>query len=145
MCWACSADSGIMRAHIQGDVKNGANEPSNFFLLCNACHAEQPDASRPDQQLSWLQMVRETGSRIEKVADGFKRLTGVEIKTWFDTLRERYGEDAPDQLIRRLSRENTRDRVSSYRMSNLVGALASEYEQDMLNQGQWPKGRPVLV
>lgn len=54
-CWACGTETGSpARAHIQAKVFDGSNEPDNFFLLCKACHKEQPDGCPKTVQLEWI-------------------------------------------------------------------------------------------
>lgn len=58
-CWGCGygsheSGSGMNRAHIKGASRGGSNDPSNFFLLCDRCHTEQPDGLSRDMQIRWL-------------------------------------------------------------------------------------------
>lgn len=64
-CWACRAQGApLERAHIIADYLGGSVHPSNFFLLCGSCHAEQPCAPSVILQLLW---IRYHESEIERV------------------------------------------------------------------------------
>jgi len=57
ICWACRipfANSRPVRAHVNARVWGGSNQPSNFFLLCNHCHAIQPDGAPESIQRPWV-------------------------------------------------------------------------------------------
>ena len=55
-CWACGVEMrGLgVRAHVKARSHNGPDEPGNYFILCDACHAEQPDAMSREYQELWL-------------------------------------------------------------------------------------------
>jgi hypothetical protein len=55
-CWACGQTGGARphRAHIVPHSTGGTNVPSNYLLLCERCHREQPDAQPRPMQLEWL-------------------------------------------------------------------------------------------
>jgi hypothetical protein len=56
-CWACRiacVDGTPNRAHVVGRSRGGSYEPSNFFLLCDHCHGEQPDGATRESQETWL-------------------------------------------------------------------------------------------
>ena len=56
-CWRCGyhAQKGEMtRAHIHAHRHGGSNDPSNYFLLCDICHREQPDAAPREEQIQWV-------------------------------------------------------------------------------------------
>lgn len=54
-CWACGA-SGVTlnRCHIVPHALGGSDEPSNLFLMCEACHAESPDTANPASLMRWV-------------------------------------------------------------------------------------------
>lgn len=66
-CWACGTWSGrsdrsgrankspkMTRSHVVARSRGGSDAPSNFFLLCDVCHAEQPDGMPRESQVEWL-------------------------------------------------------------------------------------------
>lgn len=55
-CWACGAErkSVMIRAHVVAKSVGGSDTPDNYFLLCDVCHAEQPDGLSREIQESWL-------------------------------------------------------------------------------------------
>jgi hypothetical protein len=61
-CWACGALRGhgmgmarrIFKAHVVAHRHYGDCSPANFFLLCEKCHAEQPDGVDRASQEYWL-------------------------------------------------------------------------------------------
>jgi hypothetical protein len=57
-CWACGwelqGEGNLNRSHVVAKAHGGADEPSNYFLLCHVCHDEQPDGLPRESQLSWL-------------------------------------------------------------------------------------------
>jgi hypothetical protein len=57
-CWACGyCRNGFKptRAHIVASAHGGADDdPSNYLLLCEKCHREQPDGHPFEVQLVWL-------------------------------------------------------------------------------------------
>jgi hypothetical protein len=62
-CWACGfskvEDYGeepkTERAHIIAHSVGGTNDPSNYLLLCHACHREHPDGATFEEQVEWLE------------------------------------------------------------------------------------------
>lgn len=65
-CWACGAAVKTpTRAHIVAHSQGGTYHPSNFFLLCDFCHFDQPDTCSREVQLAWL---KSHPSQIERIA-----------------------------------------------------------------------------
>ena len=56
ICWACGVElPGLTaRCHIVANSKGGQDVPTNYFLLCEACHEDQPDAASRESQEHWL-------------------------------------------------------------------------------------------
>ena len=44
----------LEKCHIVPHSLGGGNEPSNYYLLCCACHTESPDTSIPSIFFKWL-------------------------------------------------------------------------------------------
>lgn len=56
-CWACghfSSEHKATRAHVVARSRGGTDDPSNYFLLCDVCHEEQPDGLSRELQEQWL-------------------------------------------------------------------------------------------
>ncbi len=55
-CWGCgNSGRGLLtRAHVVPARFGGRDEPVNYFLLCDFCHDEQPDAASREVQIEWL-------------------------------------------------------------------------------------------
>lgn len=55
-CWACGAEKKtvMVRAHVEAKSAGGEDTPSNYFLLCDVCHVEQPDGLSREIQEEWL-------------------------------------------------------------------------------------------
>lgn len=53
-CWRCAQKRNLQRCHIIPDSLGGKDEPSNFVLLCESCHAEAPNVSDPEVMWDWL-------------------------------------------------------------------------------------------
>lgn len=64
-CWSCGDgdDDYRTRCHIKARRHGGSMDPSNFFLLCDYCHEEQPDALDAASQIAWLQAREDAWTR----------------------------------------------------------------------------------
>lgn len=56
VCWACGRRSKekLTRCHIDQYLPERPDQPSNFILLCDRCHREQPDALPKEALKYWL-------------------------------------------------------------------------------------------
>jgi hypothetical protein len=56
ICWACGidCDGTPTRAHIVAHCHGGSTDPTNFYLLCDHCHLEQPDGADRKEQDLWI-------------------------------------------------------------------------------------------
>jgi hypothetical protein len=64
-CWACGRewDDRLTKCHVMSDWCGGGTEPSNFFLLCDYCHQDQPDEATREVQEKWLHQKERYYSR----------------------------------------------------------------------------------
>lgn len=57
-CWGCglkvSSTKRLEKCHIIPHSLGGSNEPSNYYLLCCACHTESPDTAIPSIFFKWV-------------------------------------------------------------------------------------------
>lgn len=53
-CWRCGSPKDLTRCHIVPHSLGGKDEPSNFVLLCRACHEENPNVADPEIMWDWL-------------------------------------------------------------------------------------------
>ena len=53
-CWRCGHKRKLERCHIVPASLGGADEPSNFVLLCKKCHEENPNVTDPQIMWDWL-------------------------------------------------------------------------------------------
>ena len=54
-CWRCGhSDVATERCHVIPDALGGEDTPSNFVLLCNACHKEGPNVNDPMEMENWI-------------------------------------------------------------------------------------------
>lgn len=96
-CWACRKEfqsSLPVRAHIEAD-KHGAigTNASNYFLLCNLCHARQPDAADKSYQLRWLKSnhsIKGESSQ-EIIAEMFKSISGISLNEFINRMIDKWG------------------------------------------------------
>lgn len=53
-CWRCGYIKDLERCHIIPDSLGGKNIPSNYVLLCNACHQEAPNVNDKKFMFEWI-------------------------------------------------------------------------------------------
>ncbi|NFG41630.1 HNH endonuclease [Clostridium botulinum] len=53
-CWRCGYKYTLERCHIIADSLGGEDKPSNFVLLCNRCHVENPNVLDPEIMWDWI-------------------------------------------------------------------------------------------
>lgn len=80
-CWSCGLhrpDGAMVRCHIVPHRYGGDDVPSNYVLLCDYCHEEQPDSSHPDLQMEWLENREYTSCRVHRhTMELFSRLRSI--------------------------------------------------------------------
>ncbi len=92
-CWGCgfeTVDKGFTRAHVIARSDGGLDEPSNFFLLCDVCHREQPDGMPRSIQEEWLRKREDFFSRSMSLINGWLdeilaisvEVTRTDIQKW---------------------------------------------------------------
>lgn len=57
-CWRCGIKKRLDRCHIKAQAISGADEPSNFVLLCKHCHFDSPNTDNSDFIWEWLDHYR---------------------------------------------------------------------------------------
>ena len=58
ICWRCGRKKAVEKCHIIPRCLGGSNHPSNFVLLCKACHAECPDVNDKDFMFQWIERTK---------------------------------------------------------------------------------------
>lgn len=53
-CWGCGEFAPLQRSHIVARSRGGTVDPTNFLLLCDSCHRQQPDLVAPETLWEWL-------------------------------------------------------------------------------------------
>lgn len=54
-CWRCGhSDRAVERCHVIPDALGGLDTPSNYRLLCNDCHNENPNVKDPNEMDNWI-------------------------------------------------------------------------------------------
>ena len=53
-CWRCGTQKDLMRCHIVPHALGGKDAPSNYVLLCQQCHEENPNVADPEIMWDWL-------------------------------------------------------------------------------------------
>lgn len=54
-CWRCGhSDAATERCHIIPDAQGGEDTPSNYVLLCDRCHIENPNVNDPEEMYNWI-------------------------------------------------------------------------------------------
>lgn len=97
-CWGCgfcaSEDDWQTKAHIIAHEDDGSNDPTNYLLLCDVCHKEQPSKLPREAQIEWLKHVPHWRPVFEaKYGESLNRLTQMlaeqnvlfpEFYEWFE-------------------------------------------------------------
>jgi len=64
-CWRCGHDDKpLERCHVIPDALGGEDTPSNFRLLCNACHLEAPNVNDPKAMDEWIKATKLAGYNV---------------------------------------------------------------------------------
>ena len=53
-CWRCGYVRSLERCHIIPNSLGGPDEPSNYVLLCNDCHLENPNVKDSNEMWNWI-------------------------------------------------------------------------------------------
>ena len=89
VCWACEGMAGdswshprLEKAHLVDHALGGANDPSNFVLLCNSCHHDMPRGlfgpGHRQNALAWIKCMPTWLQKVQLFADRFDQLNEVE-------------------------------------------------------------------
>jgi hypothetical protein len=113
VCWACGFSKSKWRptrAHIKAKSHGGSDDPSNFFLLCDRCHREQPDAASFDTQKNWLLQHENWITReVREAKEMFEKLRKIAISRNAEALLEEWVEkmsDRKDILMSKATRKS---------------------------------------
>jgi hypothetical protein len=101
LCWACFGQGKLQRAHIVAKCDGGGYEPSNFFLLCSTCHAEQPDGAPADVQIDWLASHEAETTRLARIS--------IPVCHWIarQLVDEEVARDQHEEMLRFITSETT--------------------------------------
>ena len=77
-CWRCGYERPTERCHVIPDALGGEDKPSQYRLLCNDCHLENPNVNDPNAMDEW---IRSTGVG---VYDTFWRIREIWDSVWED-------------------------------------------------------------
>lgn len=58
-CWRCGSERSLERCHIIPRSLGGEDVPSNYVLLCERCHLENPNVDDPEILWDWLKAYKE--------------------------------------------------------------------------------------
>ena len=58
-CWRCGSKWPLERCHIIPRSLGGEDVPSNYALLCQRCHLENPNVDDPEIMWDWLKAYKE--------------------------------------------------------------------------------------
>ncbi len=125
-CWACGyAANGFTptRAHLVAHVAGGSNAPTNYLLLCEPCHREQPDGAPRDAQIAWARghagwlraSLLKHGAIVEAIRLACDEIGIAAVRAFVD----KHGFDGIGQIMRDGART-----VGSLRESNIVASAA---------------------
>jgi hypothetical protein len=96
-CWACTytytSPFAPNKAHIIPFSRGGSNDPVNYWLLYDVCHAEQPDGLSRGAQFAWLK------GRPTWIVDFHRDWKDV-IEALLAEIRSRSPHDKGESLIR---------------------------------------------
>lgn len=57
-CWRCGSERSLERCHIIPRSLGGEDVPSNYVLLCERCHLENPNVDDPEIMWDWLKAYK---------------------------------------------------------------------------------------
>jgi len=77
-CWRCGYERNTQRAHVIPDTLGGEDIPSQYRLLCDDCHKENPNVNDPNAMDEW---IRSTGVGMY---DAFWKIREVWDSLWED-------------------------------------------------------------
>lgn len=53
-CWRCAYERETEKCHVVPKSRGGEDLPSNYRLLCQDCHLENPNVKDPDEMDKWI-------------------------------------------------------------------------------------------
>jgi putative transposon-encoded protein len=111
-CWRCGYKKKLERCHIIPNALEGKDIPSNFVLLCGACHVEAPNVTDSEYMWEW---IKDTKS--QELYDQF------EICKFIKEYTEKYG----DEILIKLC---------SYPKKHIMKEYEKVYEKVSVHFGQ---------
>lgn len=89
-CWRCGyKKKALERCHIIPHSLGGKDTPSNFVLLCQRCHIDNPNVSDPEIMWDWLRAYKvpwyDTFWAIEGMNE-YNRIYGI---SFYDEMKKR--------------------------------------------------------
>lgn len=140
-CWGCRREfhsSKPEKAHIEPFSRGGSDLPTNYLLLCRACHASQPDAASPSYQMRWLNCRPEHWENkntfdVNPFATEFKRMSGIAIEDLCNLMMDKLGTSGMLSRFKNELKMGSLDKAgqtSGNAMANAVAHLVYIYETE---------------
>lgn len=99
-CWNCGSPKELTRCHIVPHSLGGADKPSNYVLLCRACHEEAPNVADPRIMWDWLAAHKSSFYRTYWVTEGQKEyqlMYGRSVEQELGFILDGIGHDNPSE------------------------------------------------
>jgi len=109
LCWNCGCKRKTQRCHIVPHSLGGADDPSNYVLLCNVCHSNAPNCSNGDIMWDWIKSNRTQFGLtncyfIEKGLEEYQRIYKKDIVS--DMISHGITEDNVVECFKEYNQEN---------------------------------------
>ena len=102
-CWRCGYIRSLERCHIVPDSVNGKDIPSNYVLLCNDCHLENPNVKDTTEMWKW---IRSTSSPMYdtfwEIRNTMKEVISETTDHFGETMNESTKKWVSSEFIKRL-------------------------------------------
>jgi hypothetical protein len=92
-CWRCGEIRRLHRCHIVPSSAGGEDTPSNYILLCNACHEAAPNINNPDRMLEWLHATQ---------SDTYDSFWGLETSKAYEQI---YKKNLQNEILKRYKKD----------------------------------------
>ena len=88
-CWRCGEIRRLHRCHVVPASAGGEDIPSNYVLLCNACHEVAPNINNPKRMFDWLYATH---------SDTYNSFWGLETNKAYKQI---YQKDLQSEMLKR--------------------------------------------
>ncbi|VDN46675.1 HNH endonuclease [Petrocella atlantisensis] len=118
-CWRCGYKRKLQRCHIIPDSLGGKDEPSNYVLLCERCHIDNPNVNDTEIMWDWLKAYKVS------IYDTFWSIQGIQ------EYKRIYGKSINEEFIERNVKEED------------IGVFKNMLKSE-LDKTSWHYGHPYL-